>query len=186
MSYKNNLNQLRDVNLCEAGIFAPVYPEKLDEDTLNRLSADGFDTENYHIEMSSADIEKYDIPYEAINWQSSFYDPDTARETLQSLLKPAKEYLVFAYGCRWNGASGYTICSSVLDTVRRDYDCHITPLLVSKGGKILMCRESSHDVPTGSSTYIIALTEREANEIECMDFSEVRAFTTKKRALLAA
>lgn len=29
------------------------------------------------------------------------------------------------------------------------------------GGKVLKLKESSHDVPMGSTTYVIALTERE-------------------------
>jgi hypothetical protein len=80
---------------------------------------------------------------------------------MADMIKDAPHYLVMAHNCRWNGASGYKIVDSVEDTLKRDYEVSIYPVRATKGGKCLVCSESSHDVPTGAVTSIIALTERE-------------------------
>ena len=53
----------------------------------------------------------------------------------------------------------------------------------SNGGKVLHAIESSHDVPTGSNTYIIALTKRESWCINGLlmqtDFESIDEFVEK-------
>ena len=117
------------------------------------------------------------IPYldlEDGNWENAEFwdfDEDVRCEALLDLLKPAPHYLVLAHNCRWNGASGYTIVNSVDYVVCRDYGVSIYPVAVSRGGKCLVCREFSHDVPMGARTTIIALTEREYELLSHWDAS---------------
>ena len=108
------------------------------------------------------------------------YDEYELEDVMQSVIKPAKHYLVMAHNCRWNGASGYKVANSLPDTVRRSYEASIYPQSASCGGKTLICTEYSHDVPMGARTSIIALTEREYEFINHWDtsFEDVERFAT--------
>lgn len=104
------------------------------------------------------------------------WDDYLADDIMSEYIKDADKYLVFARGCRWNGASGYKFASTTNDILSRSYDFSLVPTARSKGKKVLVCRESSHDVPMGSTTIIVALTEKEYEELEESDFEEVQKF----------
>ena len=110
-----------------------------------------------------------------VNLESRSFSDIDCIALLQSWIGYHAHYLVFAQGCRWNGASGYTIVPRILDTLHRPYDAtfhyknHIE-------GRALICMESSHDVPTGSTTVIVGLTDKEFEKFEDAEFSEVEAF----------
>lgn len=110
-----------------------------------------------------------------IIWESADFDDLECQDLLESWVGKHHHYLVFASGCRWNGASGYTICDNVLDTIRRNYDVTICYRKHIEG-RALICDESSHDVPTGSTTVIVGLTDDEYEKLEDAEFSEVEAF----------
>ena len=63
------------------------------------------------------------------------------------------------------------------------YGKEINLVEASNGGKVLHAIESSHDVPTGSNTYIIALTKRESWCINGLlmqtDFESIDEFVEK-------
>ena len=98
---------------------------------------------------------------------------------LKELIKEADHYLVMAHNCRWNGVSGYKIVGSRKETVYRNDDVCICPQRASKGGKTLICRESSHDVPMGARTSIIALTNKEYAILENAEWDTVAKFADK-------
>lgn len=108
-------------------------------------------------------------------WESADFDDLECQDLLESWVGRHHHYLVFASGCRWNGASGYTICDNVLDTIRRNYDVTICYRKHIEG-RALICDESSHDVPMGSTTIIVGLTDDEYEKLEDAEFSEVEAF----------
>ena len=110
-----------------------------------------------------------------IIWESADFDDLECQDLLESWVGRHHHYLVFASGCRWNGASGYTFCDNVLDTIRRNYDVTICYRKHIEG-RALICDESSHDVPTGSTTVIVGLTDDEYEKLEDAEFSEVEAF----------
>ena len=185
--YSENANYYKDFNLADAGISVTVDIEKVPDDIKDVLIRNGQYDESIsgrYPWFDSWTVEGYDIPYEAVDWGDSIYDEKDAEYYLRMLIKDAPKYLVFASGCRWNGASGYKICENVADTVRRKYEVAIHSVAASKGGKVLKCIESSHDVPTGAVTYIVALNKQESEAIENMDFDMVRAFVTKKAKAL--
>lgn len=99
---------------------------------------------------------------------------------LDSLLKDAERYLVFAKNCTWNGGSGYNIVGEKEDALYRSYDSSIYPQKGSRGGKVLVCREYHHDVPTGHPTIVIALTDREYESVCRSSFEEVEAFVESR------
>ena len=108
-------------------------------------------------------------------------EPD---DLLDSLMAKANHYLVFAYNCRWNGASGFKIVSTIRSAVSRSYETTQTVLNVSPKGKSVLLHESSHDVPMGAHTVIIGLTEKEYSRLEDEEFDAVQAFADSHIARL--
>ena len=99
------------------------------------------------------------------------------------VIKDAPAYLTVARAVRWDGSDGYKLDWSKENVFSRSYDATITPLEASSGGKVLHAIESSHDVPTGSNTYIIALTKRESSYVNALlmqtDFESIDEFIEK-------
>ena len=139
MNYTKNAKRLADCNMRDFGCFVMV--QEGDERFMTDIaSAEDFD----------------DVDYSAIE-----YDEGEAKYMMNKLVKDSPYFLVVAENCRWDGASGYKFAFNKLDAIHRDYDTMIYPVEASRGGKFLKCREYSHDVPMGSTTYIVALTEQE-------------------------
>lgn len=84
----------------------------------------------------------------------------SSSEVLAPFLKAAGHYLIFARGCTWDGRSGFKIADTTDDILSRSYDISISPMACTRGGKVLICRESSHDVPYGYPLIVVALTNR--------------------------
>lgn len=159
ISYKDNLNSYKDINLMSIGHHRFIEWDIVDDSTRKFLENLGI-YEDEGTLISQVDVEKYGL-YEIAGDYDYFYDSEVLEWTMEDLVKEAPYYLVMAHNCRWTGASGYKIASSRVDALARDYEVSIFPEYVSRGGKCLVCREHSHDVPTGARTSIIALTERE-------------------------
>ena len=104
------------------------------------------------------------------------WDEYLAESVMSEYLKDSYGYLVFARGCRWNGASGYKLVKDYDGVISRSYDFSLVPISRSRGKKVLVCRESSHDVPMGSTTIIVALTEKEYERLSNSSFSAVEQF----------
>ena len=157
--YMNNLNFYKDLDLTRIGEEYCVNAHDLPRDILSKCE-DLF----AFCDESGTDIVRYaDVEREGLWEYAKYFCFDGAERAfaLEDLLKDANHYLVMAHNCRWNGASGFMLTDSLEEVLDRDYEVSIYPVAVSKGGKCLVCRESSHDVPMGSRTSIIALTERE-------------------------
>ena len=173
-------DHLKGVNLCEVGTYCEVDGQEMPEECKKRLQDAGYDfNQDDLITVWGPDVERFDIPYDNALWESSWYDQEQADEMLAVLVRPANHYLVFASGCRWHGASGYKFADSIRECISRGYDATIEPESVSPGGKTLVCRESSHDVPIGSTTYIVALTNREYERLRNTEFDAVYQFVQK-------
>ena len=146
-----------------------VDTEYLTEEQKEELGV--YDDDAY-IVLDESSIEDMDIPYEAVDWT----DPEWNDDSISGIMKDSAKYLVFAYGCRWNGASGYKFADTFRSALARDYDVSLVAKAVSKGGKALYLSESSHDVPMGAPTVIVALTNREYDSLCQKDFDGVKAF----------
>lgn len=157
--YENALNFYKDFNLCRIG-----ENYSIDWKTIPAEKLEPIVDEICFYDGNGRDIVRYITVEEADLWEhAEYFDFDGAERAfaLEDLLKPSNHYLVMAHSCRWNGASGYKIVDSLDEVLNRDYEVSIYPTAVSKGGKCLVCRESSHDVPMGATTSITALTESE-------------------------
>lgn len=136
------------------------------------------DADCQEVVMNLNDIEKYDIPAEAIDFDSVEFDEDELKDILEDLIGKHPHYLVFGRGMRWNGVSGYRFCDDIVSTCHRDYD--ISLVLKEKGKNAIMCLESSHDVPLGHYTYIIGLSEEDYAKLDCVDFDEISQFVNTR------
>ena len=117
------------------------------------------------------------------NIDYDFWDDYLFDETMTEYLKRANRYLVFAIGVRWNGASGYKFADDYSGAIFRSYDNSMYPVKCSKGKKTLVCKEYSHDVPMGSTTIIVALTDKEYDKLNNSDFGTVESFARKMYAM---
>lgn len=163
------------MNILAACSFATVSLDELDEKLQNELRKTfGLDEDDTGILLSEEEIEKYDL-YDAVDNDSWEFNNNLLEDILITSIGKYPHYLVFASGCRWNGASGYKFCDKITDTIYRDYD--ITLELEEKlEGRAIKCRESSHDVPMGNPTYIIGLSNKEYDRLEEASFEEVEKF----------
>lgn len=163
------------INIIEACTYYSFKKDLSEEDiqAIKDAGFDSFDEDGYNC-IDGQSIYEWNLE-DYIIWESADFDDLECQDLLESWVGRHHHYLVFASGCRWNGASGYTICDNVLDTIRRNYDVTICYRKHSEG-RALICDESSHDVPTGSTTVIVGLTDDEYEKLEDAEFSEVEAF----------
>lgn len=136
------------------------------------------DADCTEITMTLNDIDDFEIPSDVVDYDSFDFDEEELQYILEDLIGNHPHYLVFASNCTWNGVSGYKFCTNIIDTCARNYDISLT--LKEKGTNAILCTEYSHDVPTGSPTYIIGLSNKEYNKLENADFSEVENFAKSK------
>ena len=180
--YKKWLKEYIGKDLVKLQSEYPVMTDGLDPDCMKRLE-DYFGSEDpeecEYVWLNEQEIEDLDIPYSNVDWAFG-----QKADTCSVFMKPAKKYLVFASGCRWDGASGYKFADSMWDACGRSYDASLYIENVSDGGKTLLLNESSHDVPMGSDTVIIALTEKEYESLKNKDFRGVEAFANKHKDVL--
>ena len=150
-----------DVNLLN------VSNEIIDELVKAGVSEPG---ETY-ICMTKSLIDKFDIPSDAIDFDSYEVDQDMLESELEHFLGNYPHYLVIAIHCKWNGASGWMFTNSRIKTVSRDYD--ISLIIEENGQDAIKCRESSHDVPMGSTTYIVGLSNDDFDKLEDAELDEL-------------
>lgn len=152
-------------------IVDPKYLTQEQKDQLNCSEDDDY------IRMNGADIEYYDIDYDAVDWCFPEEDDDYFIE--ENLFPKNRKYLVWASGCRWDGASGYKFSDDFYDAISRSYDNTQYIKGQSKGRKVLYVSEHSHDVPMGGSTKYIALTDREYERLKNAEWKTVEKFASQ-------
>lgn len=138
--------------------------------------------------LKNKDIKKYKLDKQDI-WSldeledCTEYGVYAVQEFLDECIKCYNHYLVFAYNCRYNGASGYSIKEDLIECVYRDYDVSMYLKAISRGNKSITLREYSHDVPMGANTIIIGLTDKEYEKLDKADyegdFEKIRKFADK-------
>ena len=161
MGYKESVRTYKNIDIAKAFCHYCVDLKRVDVDTMEKICQDHEPYEE-NVWLTEDDIWEYDVPFEAVDWDSYFMeDDDAVRYVMNSLIKKAGHYMVCLTHSTWNGASGYRIVDDVKDVLYRGYDCSIHPVDVSRGGKVLVMSESHHDCPTGHISYVIALTDRE-------------------------
>ena len=155
-----------------------IDTDKLDSEQRKMLFDDIGLVEGEPLWLDGTSIDAYEIPSDAVVWESGEFDELALEDELGLWLNGQyPHYLVFANACRWNGASGYKFCDNIVDTVYRDYDVSIDIQKEIKNG--FVARESSHDVPMGSQTVVLGLTEDEYEQLVDAEFDEIERFVQK-------
>ena len=160
----SNETNLTKVNLTELGHYTIYNVDDLSETEISNLEELGYDLEDCDaVWVNNSDLEDADISAYPEDWEFDKYD---AEEELSYYLPKAESghYLVLACGVRWNGANGYSIVDNVLDTIYRSYEN--TVYLKEVKNDVATCSEYSHDVPMGNTTYIVALTDKEYEQVK--------------------
>jgi len=171
---------MEDFNIFDACTYYIVDLRNLDEDIKKKMAEEGYDycddEENAWLTLS--DVNYLGISLDNIDWNSGDFDEENLEDILNNLIGEFPHYLVFASGCTWNGRSGYKFCNNIKDTVLRNYEVSIT--VSSIGADFIICNESSHDVPMGSTTYILGLSEKEYDKLSEYSFKEIEEYVYKK------
>ena len=161
------------MNILDSCTFYEVDQTKLNSEQLRNFVGDSLDEGSLIISLE--EIKNADIPEEAIDWESGGFDREELNYILTDKIGRLPHYLVIACGCRWNGASGYMFTDEITKTCERSYDISLD--LVEEGRNAIKCRESSHDVPMGGTTYIIGLTEEEFELLEDKELDKLIEIT---------
>lgn len=146
-----------------------------------RMMEYGFDSEfleSDNIVLSYQQVN--DLHLENAIYEQSCIDNDILESILMENLGEAPHYLVFASNCTWDGKSGYKFCDNLLDTISRDYDVSISIDDPRPQNTIIKCRESSHDVPTGGTTYILGLANEEYDLLKEYNFEQIEEYVENR------
>ena len=150
------------MNILESCTFYEVDQTKLNSEQLRNFVGDSLDEGS--LILSLEEIKNADILEEVIDWESGEFDECMLESLLDEIVGRYPHYLVIALGGKWNRASGYMFTNEITKTCERSYAISLD--LVEEGKNAIKCRESSHDVPMGGTTYIIGLTEEEFELLE--------------------
>lgn len=170
---------MKGINILNSCTYYSVdisnFKKELKDKLIYELGLNGDET---FITLDLDTIYDWDIPLEAVNWDTEDIDEVELEELLLDLIGKFPYYLVFAQHCTWNGSSGYAFVEDIKKTVYRNDEANI--VLNEEGKGCIKCTESSHDVPGGQPTYIIGLTEKEYNKVKKMSFEEVEQYAISK------
>lgn len=127
--------------------------------------------------MSGDEINEFEINTDAVDW--SFGQSIDMEYFYDDLIRESDHYLCFACGVTWNGYDGYKLSGNFIDSILRDYDSNQIIRKISKGKKAIVFTEYSHDVPMGSTTVVISLTDKEYGTLKKASFDKVKSFAEK-------
>lgn len=173
------------MNIIEQFTFYRIYLDKVEDKDIRAYLEDSLAFSEDIITTSGNEISYICKTYNNYNWIDTAVDFSSAETDLNELedwltshIGKYNHYLVFAKSCTWRGASGFKFCDNVNDTLLRNYDAtFIFKKDIKNGIEIL---ESSHDVPTGSPTYIFGLTNKEFDRLENAEFDTIEAFVNER------
>jgi len=172
--YKKNAEMYRG-NLREAGAYYYLDTENVQPEIVQKMLDDGVIVEDERPAIRGDVVDLYGLDPDAVD-SYPYYDEEEEQEIYGSLMAPASAYLAYLYHARWDGLDGYLIKPTFAQALQRSYESCIRPRTASEDGKVLICTESSHDVPGGSRLVIIGLTQEEEDELRVAEFDEVKDF----------
>lgn len=159
---------LTKMDIQKYGVYYNVPIENIKKEKLDELYIEE-DDETALLDGNSIYDFDYLDSYDDIEYE---YTDESDIEYFLSELMDSKKYsrfLVVAFNCTWNGASGYSFKDDYIDCFVRNYDSTMYITGSSRSGKYLELRESHHDVPMGHTTIVIGLTDSEYEKLENKD-----------------
>ena len=159
---------IKNKNIFDFAQEVIVYPDKCDEEDIQKLIDLGADVEYDEdgeveyaepIYMYLPDVDELGIDYKC--WEYGDFDQYYFDEILDGIFPNADIYLVFNSHATWDGRGGYMKADNKRDIVYREYDSSFYPIDSKFDDKVVFAKESSHDVPMGGAVTVLSLTDQE-------------------------
>ena len=157
MNYQKNVESIKGKSFDELCVFYTLDWDDLTKNDRERLIKEGYADDDGLATVTIPLELWYDLEKPYDGYQE--WDDDEFECLTKSIIRPAAGYLVFNSCVDWRGHSGYRISDTFKDALSRSYDVIQRIEKVSKGGKALLVRESSHDVPMGWQRMAIFLLQ---------------------------
>ena len=178
MTFKERFKEfIKDKDLNKFGVFYTTPKSNIKEEYKKWYADDDCDyvsIEEHEISDVCIDITSNDVVYD-------YTDEVIYEDVINSLMNHERyeHFLVVGYGCNWLRQTGYKIVDSYYQAFYRNDDVGQYYKNTSKGGKSVLLREFSHDVPTGYQVIIIGLTDSEYQKLDNSCYDDVIAFSNK-------
>lgn len=158
---------LKNTDLQQVGVYYDVPIENIKKEKLGEFD---YDDDTSYILLDANTIYNGDYVDDFDGVEYNYTDDIEIDDTFSYLMnKRYNKFLVVAFNCTWNGASGYSLKEDYIDCFVRNYDSTMYVVGSSKNGKYLKLRESHHDVPCGHTTIVVGLTDKEYEKLEDKD-----------------
>lgn len=171
---------VKKVNIKEVGIYYTVPACDIIEEKRDEFDIENFDSE--YVMLDKYTIDNGDYLYRYCNLSYDYTDDLEYQSFINDLMdyKKYNNYLVVAYNCTWNHASGFKFVKDYKDCFYRNYDVSQYVTGSSKGGKTLELKEYHHDVPMGHKVIIVGLTDSEYYDLEDKCFDDIDNYINKQ------
>ena len=171
---------VKKVNIKEVGIYYTVPACDIIEEKRDEFDIENFDSE--YVMLDKYTIDNGDYLYRYCNLSYDYTDDLEYQSFINDLMdyKKYNNYLVVAYNCTWNHASGFKFVKDYKDCFYRNYDVSQYVIGSSKGGKTLELKEYHHDVPMGHKVIIVGLTDSEYYDLEDKNFDDIDNYINKQ------
>lgn len=172
-NHNDYIGEIKKVDLSMLGVFYTTPKDNIKEEY-----EDEYDSDYDYVSLEYDEIQNVCI--DPCNVEYDYTDSSCIGEYFDIMTnhKKYEHFLVVGYGCNWLGSTGYYFTDDYYKCFYRD-DVNQYYLGSSNGGKSLMLREYSHDVPTGYRVIIIGLTDKEYQKLNNSMFDDVIAFSNK-------
>jgi len=171
---------VKKVNIQEVGVYYTVPACDIIEEKRDEFDIENFDSE--YVMLDKYTIDNGDYLYRYCNLSYDYTDEIEIDSFINDLMdyKKYNNYLVVAYNCTWNHASGFKFVKDYKDCFYRNYDVSQYVTGSSKGGKSLELKEYHHDVPMGHKVIIVGLTDSEYYDLEDKNFDDIDNYINKQ------
>lgn len=171
---------VKKVNIQEVGVYYTVPASDIIEEKRDEFDIENFDSE--YVMLDKYTIDNGDYLYRYCNLSYDYTDDLEYQSFINDLMdyKKYNNYLVVAYNCTWNHASGFKFVKDYKDCFYRNYDVSQYVTGSSKGGKTLELKEYHHDVHMGHKVIIVGLTDSEYYDLEDKNFDDIDNYINKQ------
>ena len=122
----------------------------------------------------------FDTLHQGAEYTDTYFNDEEFDYVMKDIIKLSSYgYLVINSCCDWLHRTGYQTADTIKEAFERCYDVTQEIIAATSGGKMLKIRESSHDVPTGASTYVIALNKKERELVDKGNFDFAYVYINK-------
>lgn len=176
MEKEFNKEYLKKIDIQQLGTYYTVPIKDIFKEKRAEFDYEDLENDTILLDRCSIDSGEYVENYDNVEYD--YTDEWEIDDILSNLMnyKKYNHYLVVLFNSHWTGASGYKIFDDYMKCFYRDYDCTMKLVSGSVKGKFLELRESHHDCPTGHTSIIVGLTEKEYEKLDNMSIDKIIEF----------